>query len=77
MTQARSSKVGEERLEGTGGLGIFVRSWRPETKARGVVAVVPDLSRGLCTFRQCVECVVETLLRTRQQVAVAVEREAH
>lgn len=30
----------EERLEGKGGLKIFVRSWRPEGKARGVVAIV-------------------------------------
>lgn len=30
----------EERLDGKGGLKIFVRSWRPEGKARGVVAIV-------------------------------------
>jgi acylglycerol lipase len=29
----------EEKIEGAGGLKIFVRSWRPEGKARGVVAI--------------------------------------
>ena len=30
----------EEKLDGAGGLGIFVRSWRPAGKARGVVCIV-------------------------------------
>lgn len=30
----------EERIEGAGGLQIFVRSWRPEGKPRGVVVIV-------------------------------------
>jgi alpha-beta hydrolase superfamily lysophospholipase len=30
----------EEKLEGAGGPGIFVRSWRPAGKVRGVVAIV-------------------------------------
>src|SRR5688572_27428869 len=30
----------EERIDGTGGLGIFVRSWRPEEKPRAVVVIV-------------------------------------
>ncbi len=30
----------EEKIEGSGGLQIFVRSWRPEGKARGVVVIV-------------------------------------
>jgi acylglycerol lipase len=30
----------EERIDGAAGLKIFVRSWRPEGKARGVVAIV-------------------------------------
>jgi acylglycerol lipase len=30
----------EDRLEGAGGLKIFVRSWRPEGDARGVVVIV-------------------------------------
>jgi alpha-beta hydrolase superfamily lysophospholipase len=38
MTQANT--VREERVEGAGGLKIFVRSWRPDGKARGVVAIV-------------------------------------
>lgn len=32
---------GEEELKGVGGLNVFVRSWRPEGKPRGVVAIVP------------------------------------
>src|SRR5262245_16747373 len=34
----------EERVEGAGGLGIFVRSWRPKTNARGVVVIVPGFN---------------------------------
>jgi alpha-beta hydrolase superfamily lysophospholipase len=30
----------QETFEGLGGLKIFLRSWRPETKVRGVVAIV-------------------------------------
>jgi alpha-beta hydrolase superfamily lysophospholipase len=33
-------RTGEERLESVGGLQIFVRWWRPERAARGVVVVV-------------------------------------
>jgi acylglycerol lipase len=36
--------MNEETLHGTGGLKIFVRSWRPEGKARGVVAIVPGFN---------------------------------
>jgi len=34
----------EETFEGTGGLNIFVRSWRPEGPARGVVVIVPGFN---------------------------------
>ena len=40
MTQAQLSTVSEEKFEGTGGLQIFFRSWRPDSKARGVVVIV-------------------------------------
>ena len=30
----------EETIEGAGGLNIFVRSWRPDGKARGVIVIV-------------------------------------
>jgi len=40
MPHALSNTISEERLEGVGGLKIFVRSWRPAAKARGVVAIV-------------------------------------
>ncbi len=34
----------EERLDGAGGLRIFVRSWRPEGTPRAVVAIVPGFN---------------------------------
>ena len=39
-----TSTLREERLDGTGGLKIFVRSWRPAGKPRGVVAIVPGFN---------------------------------
>jgi acylglycerol lipase len=33
-------RTGEERLEGVGGLKIFLRWWRPDGAARGVVVIV-------------------------------------
>lgn len=33
------SRLVEERIEGAGGLRIFLRSWRPDGAARGVVAI--------------------------------------
>jgi acylglycerol lipase len=43
------SKVGtpvprEERLDTSGGIGIFVRSWQPAGKARGVAVIVPGFN---------------------------------
>jgi acylglycerol lipase len=43
MEQATNT-MSEERFEGAGGLNIFVRSWRPEGKARGVVVIVPGFN---------------------------------
>jgi acylglycerol lipase len=40
MTQELASCVGEERIDGASGLKLFVRSWRPDTAARGVVVIV-------------------------------------
>jgi len=37
---ARLQKVKEELVGGPGGLKLFVRSWRPESRARAVVAIV-------------------------------------
>jgi alpha-beta hydrolase superfamily lysophospholipase len=34
-----ASTLSEERIDGAGGLKIFVRSWRPDGKPRGVVAI--------------------------------------
>ena len=36
--------MSEETFEGSGGLNIFFRSWRPEGKARGVVVIVPGFN---------------------------------
>jgi acylglycerol lipase len=36
--------VTEERLEGAGGLKIFVRSWRPGGRPRAVVVIVPGFN---------------------------------
>jgi acylglycerol lipase len=38
------STMREETFEGVGGLNIFVRSWRPDGKARGLVAIVPGFN---------------------------------
>jgi alpha-beta hydrolase superfamily lysophospholipase len=34
----------EERIDGANGLKLFIRSWRPTGKARGVVAIVPGFN---------------------------------
>ena len=39
MTTTTTTAMHEERIEGTGGIRIFVRSWRPETTPRGVVVI--------------------------------------
>jgi|SRR3970040_1503232 len=39
MTQALGNTAREEEVQGAGGLNMFVRSWRPDTKARGVVVI--------------------------------------
>lgn len=44
MTQAQAIASTEEKLEGPGGLNIFIRSWRPEGKARAAVAIVPGFN---------------------------------
>jgi len=44
MTHVLTNTMNEERVETTGGLRIFIRSWRPESGARGVVAIVPGFN---------------------------------
>src|SRR4030095_11796324 len=41
MTHTQLRQATEERLEVAGGLSLFVRSWRPDAKARGLVVIVP------------------------------------
>ena len=38
------AKMTEDKIQGDGGLGIVVRSWRPAGQARGVVAIVPGFN---------------------------------
>jgi acylglycerol lipase len=40
MTQVLGTAVSEEKFTGVGDLNIFVRSWRPDVPARGVVVIV-------------------------------------
>src|SRR5262252_10799418 len=44
MTQIQLRQATEERLETTGGLTLFARSWRPDADARGVVVIVPGFN---------------------------------
>ena len=44
MTHTQLRQATEERLEVTKGLSLFVRSWRPDTKARGLVVIVPGFN---------------------------------
>jgi acylglycerol lipase len=44
MKEKAPMSQAEERIEGAGGLGIFVRSWRPKPNARGVVVIVPGFN---------------------------------
>jgi alpha-beta hydrolase superfamily lysophospholipase len=39
MANVLTTTMKEERIDTTGGLKIFIRSWRPEGRARGVVAI--------------------------------------
>ena len=44
MTQTQLRPATEERLGTTGGLTLFVRSWRPDANARGLVVIVPGFN---------------------------------
>src|SRR5262245_56792305 len=44
MAQTQLQQAHEERLDVGEGLTIFVRSWRPEASARGVVVIVPGFN---------------------------------
>jgi len=44
FTYAQRRPAVEERLETTGGHTLFVRSWRPDGSARGVVVIVPGFN---------------------------------
>jgi acylglycerol lipase len=44
MMQAQNIAPQEERIEGTDGLYVFVRSWRPSMAPRAVVVIVPGFN---------------------------------
>jgi alpha-beta hydrolase superfamily lysophospholipase len=44
MTQTQLRPATEERVQTTGGLTLFVRSWRPDATARGLVVIVPGFN---------------------------------
>jgi acylglycerol lipase len=44
MTQQSASTAHEDRVTSSDGHELFIRSWRPETNARAVVAIVPGFN---------------------------------
>lgn len=44
MAQELAITRQEERIAGAGGIGLFVRSWRPKGTAHGAVAIVPGFN---------------------------------
>jgi acylglycerol lipase len=44
MTDSLSNAAREEKLEGAGGLNIFMRSWRPTGEPRALVVIVPGFN---------------------------------
>jgi len=47
------SMAKEEKFEGTGGLNIFFRSWRPAAKTRGVVVIAPGFNSHSGYYCHC------------------------
>lgn len=58
MVNSASNTAHEEYIEGKGGLRIFVRSWRPASAPRGVVAIVPGFNSHSGYYRWVAEQVV-------------------
>jgi acylglycerol lipase len=44
MAQSPGITLREETIQGSSGLNIFVRSWRPDEQPRGVVVIVPGFN---------------------------------
>ncbi|HMF98663.1 MAG TPA: lysophospholipase [Vicinamibacterales bacterium] len=44
MTQPSTSKAHEDRVTSSDGHELFIRSWRPETTVRAIVAIVPGFN---------------------------------
>lgn len=58
MSQAPVHAAGEERIGSVGGVEIFVRSWRPETDPRAVVAIVHGVNSHSGYYRWAAEQLV-------------------
>ena len=56
--------MGEQMFEGVGGLKIFARSWRPEGRPRGIVAI----NHGFKSHSGLYEWAAQELVRTRLAV---------
>jgi len=67
MTYAQLRPAIEERIETTGGLTLFVRSWRPDANARGVVVIVPGFNSHSGYFGWTAEQLVATDLARSQR----------
>ena len=44
MAQSPGNTLREETIQGSGGFNIFIRSWRPDRRPRGVVVIVPGFN---------------------------------
>ena len=44
MLEPRKDRVSQEMIYGAAGPALFMRSWHPETKARGLVVIVPGFN---------------------------------
>src|SRR5712664_4691247 len=42
--EEKMGTMNQEKAEGVSGLKIFFRSWRPDGKARGAIAIVPGFN---------------------------------
>ena len=58
MTHVQLRHATEERLKVAGGLTLFVRSWRPDANARGVVVFVPGFNSHSAYFGWAAEQLV-------------------
>jgi hypothetical protein len=82
MAQGLVNRAGEERVEGAGGLNLFIRSWRLGGAARGIVVIVPGFNSERTSragsMRDCpLREDASGSARRESSVAVASPRETH